>query len=423
MSKRKIDDDDNDMDVDDKVVVSKNNTDADSKKNKAVDAQEDALLPEMTLLQLIFAQKQTDEVYTPQEKKEAKDKLLENIFKNDMAPFYEQLAQSLGWTVDEKKLKEMKSNNTKKLKELDDKIQDAVENFGETEVRDAHLRRAEYYIQMGDKVNAVKEYRSTFDKTIGATSKIDLILTLIRIGLFFDDLELVKNSIVEVKSLIESGGDWDRRNRLKVYEAYYLVSLRDFAGAAELFIATLSSFNASELVQFERFVSLAALCGLIALERAPLREKIADSPEMVAPRKEKESTARAVDALLNGEYRAYFEALVDLAHKCRRDDLLAPHTSFIIRELRVRGYVQLLSSYRSVKLSAMAQSFGVSEDFLDRELSRFIALGRVPCKIDRVGGVIEITRPDQKAALYHSTLKQGDVLLNRIQKLARVINM
>jgi len=50
-------------------------------------------------------------------------------------------------------------------------------------------------------------------------------------------------------------------------------------------------------------------------------------------------------------------------------------------------------------------------------------LGRVPCKIDRVGGVIEITRPDQKAALYHSTLKQGDVLLNRIQKLARVINM
>jgi len=37
-------------------------------------------------------------------------------------------------------------------------------------------------------------------------------------------------------SLIESGGDWDRRNRLKVYEAYYLVSLRDFAGVSLIII-------------------------------------------------------------------------------------------------------------------------------------------------------------------------------------------
>jgi 26S proteasome regulatory subunit N7 len=56
-------------------------------------------------------------------------------------------------------------------------------------------------------------------------------------------------------------------------------------------------------------------------------------------------------------------------------------------------------------------------------LSRFIAAGRLNCKVDKVGGVIETNRPDTKNAQYQSVIKQGDHLLNRIQKLSRVINL
>eukprot|EP00958_Prasinococcus_capsulatus_P020230 scaffold2591_cov417-Prasinococcus_capsulatus_cf.AAC.4 len=35
-----------------------------------------------------------------------------------------------------------------------------------------------------------------------------------------------------------------------------------------------------------------------------------------------------------------------------------------------------------------------------RELSRFIAVGRLNCKIDKVAGVVETNRPDAKNALY-----------------------
>jgi 26S proteasome regulatory subunit N7 len=58
-----------------------------------------------------------------------------------------------------------------------------------------------------------------------------------------------------------------------------------------------------------------------------------------------------------------------------------------------------------------------------RELSHFIALGCLNCKIDKVNGVIETNRPDTKNAHYQLTIKQGDHLLNRIQKLSRVINL
>ena len=36
--------------------------------------------------------------------------------------------------------------------------------------------------------------------------------------------------------------------------------------------------------------------------------------------------------------------------------------------------------------------------------------------------MVETNRPDQKNAQYHGIIKQGDLLLNRIQKLARVID-
>eukprot|EP00494_Astrolonche_serrata_P003817 UN03825 len=94
-----------------------------------------------------------------------------------------------------------------------------------------------------------------------------------------------------------------------------------------------------------------------------------------------------------------------------------------MREVRTVVYSQFLESYKSVTMEAMAASFGVTVDFIDQELSRFIAAGKLHCKIDKVAGVLETNRPDARNAFYQSTIKQGDFLLNRIQKLSRVIDL
>merc|ERR1712142_1291784 len=44
-------------------------------------------------------------------------------------------------------------------------------------------------------------------------------------------------------------------------------------------------------------------------------------------------------------------------------------------------------------------------------------------KIDKVNGIVETNRPDSKNQQYQNAIKQGDLLLNRIQKLSRVINI
>ena len=42
------------------------------------------------------------------------------------------------------------------------------------------------------------------------------ILFYSRIGLFFTDHEIIKANIEKAKEMLDEGGDWDRRNRLKV---------------------------------------------------------------------------------------------------------------------------------------------------------------------------------------------------------------
>ena len=104
------------------------------------------------------------------------------------------------------------------------------------------------------------------------------------------------------------------------------------------------------------------------------------------------------------------------------DRYLSAHCVFIMREYRILAFKQFLEAYKSITLSSMAKSFGISAAMLDHELSHFIATGRLSAKIDKVGDIVETVKSDKKNAQYQEVIKRGDVLLNQIQKLVRVID-
>jgi len=240
---------------------------------------------------------------------------------------------------------------------------------------------------------------------------------------FWNDHELLVRNIEKAKSLVEEGGDWDRRNRLKVYEALYTLSIRDFNKSAQLFLDTLSTFTSYELFDYKTFIFYAVLMNIITLDRVSLKKKVIDAPEILTVILEIPFLNDFLNSLYNSNYQLFFVSLAEIVDVIKKDRYLSPHARYYCREMRILAYSQLLESYRSVQLQLMADTFGISIDFLDRELSRFIAEGRIHCKIDKVGGIVETNRPDAKNALYQSTIKQGDLLLNRIQKLARVIDL
>lgn len=110
-----------------------------------------------------------------------------------------------------------------------------------------------------------------------------------------------------------------------------------------------------------------------------------------------------LNSFYSSDYAAFFVALAAITDHIKTDryvvlqndiwsDLacryLSVHAKFLCREMRVKAYSQLLESYSSVKLTSLAAAFGVSVDFVDRELARFVAAGRIHCKIDKVNDIL-----------------------------------
>lgn len=340
-----------------------------------------------------------------------------------MAPFYSEVCRDLHWTVNDDLMSKMSEANTKQLKILEDAIEDAEKNLSEMEVREAHLAKAEYLSSIGDKENALIAFRKTQEKTVSLGHRLDLLFHMIRIGLFYMDHDLITRNIDKAKSLIEEGGDWDRRNRLKVYQGVYCMAVRDFKSAATYFLDTVSTFTSYELMDYNTFVTYTVLCSMISLPRVDLREKVVKGSEILEVLHNCRDMNNYLFSLFNCQYEEFFKNLAHVETMLKRDRLLAPHYRYYVREMRILAYTQLLESYRSLTLQYMAVAFGVSVEFIDRELARFIAAGRLHCKIDSVGGIVETNRPDSKNYQYQACIKQGDILLNRIQKLSRIINM
>lgn len=225
----------------------------------------------------------------------------------------------------------------------------------------------------------------------------------------------------QLKGLLDApgGGDWERRNRLKVYEGLLHLCGRDFASAAPLLLDSLPTFTATEACTYDQLVLYAVAASLVSLDRVQLAARVVKSPEVAAHAPATPCLAPLLAGLHGCRYAVYAAALPPLADAARADPCLAPHARRLLREARRVGYAQYLEAYRSVTLASMAAAFGLSPAFLDAELAGFIAAGALGAKIDRVAGVLETTRPGGKGAQFGDVIRTGDALLNRLQRLGR----
>ena len=262
-------------------------------------------------------------------------------------------------------------------------------------------------------------HEALYEKTGVLGTKIDIVFAIIRIGLFFGDKILVKKTVERANTLVESGGDWDRRNRLKAYQGLHLLTVRSHNLAAPLLLDSLSTFTSYELCSYSSLIIYAVLAG--SLKRVDFKAKVVDAPEIKAvvgsgedklaalsgaisagpaagdeemkdassatpaptavnltmlgqstaeaeePQVDFAPLANLVNSLYQGNYRSFFLALgAAEANFLGQDRYLNEHKAWFVREMRLRAYQQLLQSYRVVGLSSMANDFGVTVDFLDR---------------------------------------------------------
>jgi 26S proteasome regulatory subunit N7 len=319
--------------------------------------------------------------------------------------------------------KDEEANATGDLQGLYAKLNEAEAAFNDLAIRDVLIELGDYFLAKEDIERSLNNFLLAYDKSQTVDIKLDITLKLMLIGFKTRDLELLKKQVETAKKMFEEGGDWERKNRFKAYEAVYLMMARQFKAAALNFLEILATFNAPELFTYQEFVKYTVIMSLVSLDRATIRSKVVHAPEILSVIRELPAVRQFMDALFKCQYKLHFQAFVQVFDIVSQDFYLGGHSRYWSREMRVVTYSQFLESYRSVTLDSMAASFGVGVEFIDRELCEFISIGRLACKIDRVTGVVESARPDSRNASYQALMKNGDFLLNRLQKLARVMDV
>lgn len=370
--------------------------------------------------------------------------IMEQIEKEEMAPFYKYLtteylpshekqqggaAVAASLPFDSVYYEKLVAKNTEQIKKLKDSLELLKTNDeGPLEIANGWIELGEYYVQIGDFENAEKILLGdalTFAISIGA--KIDIYFMMLRLAFFYSDFSYIKEKLDVVDSLIEKGGDWERRNRFKTYLGIYSLAVRDFKKSAELLVDSLATFTSLELTSYENIATYASVAGLFALERTDLKMKIIDSPELLSLMTSTpalQSISSLTIALYTSDYASFFPFLLETY-----DNVLIPckylykHADFFVREMRRKVYAQLLDSYKTLSLKSMANSFGVSVEFLDNDLGKFIPNKQLNCVIDRVNGIVETKRPDNKNAQYQQLIKQGDGLLTKLQKYGAAVKL
>jgi 26S proteasome regulatory subunit N7 len=326
-------------------------------------------------------------------------------------------------------LKQIEQDNATALQLLEDKVKEAQESAGDMEVLDARFSVARLAAQCLPSAEALESYDKILAlPKLSSGKQIDALMEQSRVASFYLDSARNDQCLEKAHKLAEDGGDWDRRNRLKVYNALSLLQKRDNSQAASLFLDGIATFSCNELCSYAEFLMYAMLTNILQASRPTLKEKIVQGPEILSMVQDLPSPAiwKLVHAFYHCNYQDYLHALVDLQPALVADRYLQPHVGYWMRELHVLGFKQFLDSYQSVTVQSMAASFGISPEYLDVQLSRYIAAGRIAAKIDKYQGVVEtsnVKRPDAKDAQYREMIQKGDLLLNRIQKLARVVDL
>ena len=312
----------------------------------------------------------------------------------------------------------------KRIEELKKKMEEDVEGIEEKDKAIYIFEIGKIYKEKKMMDKAMEQFKETIAQTSSFNTKFDAIFEILHIGLLEKNQDILKEYLSKCKELLkDEGGDWEKKNRFKVYEGLNFILNKNFKDAGKNFLDALMTFTSYELFDFKTFVFYTAITNIITVDRKTLKERIIDNSDVLSCINDIPHLQKFLNTFYEGEYADFFLELYYIIQKLKKDFYLSKHYNYFINEMRIKVYSQFLQSYKTVTIENMANVFGVSTNFIDNELSNFISQGRINAKIDKVSGIIECSHHEQNVDLYQNTIRESDILISKIHKLSKLLEI
>ena len=179
-------------------------------------------------------------------------------------------------------------------------------------------------------LKAIAEFKETIEKTQSFNTKIDAIFEILHIGILNKDLDLLKEYLVKIKDLLKDGGDWEKRNRLKVYDGLNYILNRNFKEAGKLFLEALMTFTSYELFDYKTFVFYTAVTNIITVDRNTLKNRVIDNSDVVSCINEIPHLENFLNTFYEGNYNEFLKEFYAIVQRLKTDFFFSKHYNYFI---------------------------------------------------------------------------------------------
>jgi 26S proteasome regulatory subunit N7 len=131
---------------------------------------------------------------------------------------------------------------------------------------------------------------------------MEILFQILLMNIEVLDIDAIKRDVALCKTLVDEGADWDKKNKLKIYEGIYCMLIRDLTTAANLFLTSIATFTATELMSYKEFVFYAVVTAMVSLERKTLRKEVVHSPDILAVIRDIPNLKQFLESFYNCEY-------------------------------------------------------------------------------------------------------------------------
>ena len=154
----------------------------------------------------------------------------------------------------------------KKISDLEKKMEEDVDGLEEKDKATYIFEIAKIYKEQKMMPEAIEKVKETIAETQSFNTKIDAMFEICHICLLEKNLEMLKEYLQKIEDLLKTGGDWEKKNRLKVYMGLYYIFTKNFKDAGKNFLDALMTFTSYELFDFKTFVFYTAVFNIISVE-------------------------------------------------------------------------------------------------------------------------------------------------------------
>lgn len=150
-------------------------------------------------------------------------------------------------------------------------------------MRDSILDKAKFLKEQAlDYPEAEKVFREALAKSGGASKKMEILFEIMLMNIEKFDIDALKKDVTQCKLLVEDGADWDKKNKLKIFEGVYCMLTRDITRAAELFVSSIATFTCVEVMSYKDFVFYTVVTAMVTQDRKTIRKEVVHSPDILA---------------------------------------------------------------------------------------------------------------------------------------------